>query len=217
MKKKTLLLMTGIVLSGIAHAASLASWDFYNENIGAVATIVADSTVLDTASATAGTPQANGSGQGLWKTREVDDADLASAITSGAGFTLNFTAQEGVIMNLTQLKVVLDSDGTAGPSDVSILFDADGNGFDPSDSIWATATMVPSGITATIDLSVLGAAYEGLNTATFRVVAWGAGSAYNSLFIGSDSNHDATNLDPVIELQGTTDSAGQRGTLFVVK
>jgi len=217
MKKKTiLLLMTGIALTGIAHAASLASWNWYDVNIGAVASVAADTTVLDTASVAAGTPQANSTGKGFYKTRECDDADLASAITSGAGFTLNFTAQEGNIMNLTQLKVVLDTPSTANsPNDVAILFDANENGFDAADAIWSTSTLTIAGETATIDLSALGAAYQGLNAATFRIVAWGAASVYDSLFLGDAGNN--ASLDPVIELQGTTDSAGQRGTLFVVK
>ncbi len=218
MKNGIVLLITGIVLSGIAHADTLASWDFYDVNIGAVASVAADTTVLDTASAAAGTPQANSTGKGIYKTREVDDADLASAITSGAGFTLSFTAQDGEIMDLTQLKVLLDRDGSSGPSNAAILFDADADGFDSDDSIWTSAITDNIGVTATIDLSALGAAYEGLSTATFRVVPWGAAGVYNSLFLGNNANLTPnTNLDPVVDLQGTLDSVAQGGTLIQLK
>ncbi len=210
--KKFITLLAILGIASAVQADLLAEWDMFDVNIGAVASVAADTTVLDTASVAAGTPQGNASGLGLYKTREVDDADLASAITSGAGFTISFA--NTVAMDLTQLKVMMDRDGNSGPADVSILFDADGNGFDTGDSIWSTAALGNSGITATIDLSTLGAAYQGLNAATFRVVAWGAGGAYNSLFIGNNDNHGANpNLDPVIELQGVVPEPATVGML----
>ncbi len=210
MKKTIALLIAGIMLSGSSSAESLLSWDLDTRTVtdNAPSTANAADILAGTLSAGAGAiavPRGN-----CLASRDVGAATtINEAIANDTCWGTTVTATSGNAFTpstFTALVQQSDADSTV----IELRSSAD----DFSSSLGSTALTANVNTPISYDLSsALGGSYESLE---FRLYIYntGAPGAYDTLYIGKVGTTDGV-ID--FSIEGTTGSAGQRGTLFVIK
>ncbi len=230
MKKIIVLLITGIALTGIAHADTLANWDFDDH----ADTIYDDDTQDNqdlTTYAVGGYTLATANVRHSDNTKLRDGAssddvmiaigwndatNLATAITVGNYYKITFAPAADEIMNLTQLALLVSGygpDSDLNEEATAVLTDSSNNLLDSTTLASPNATAYGS---LTADLT--GGAFDGLTNAEFRLYFYSSGTTelvYSDKFgIGNVSQVDAASD---IDLQGTLGLGAQRGTLYEMK
>ncbi len=220
MKKKIILLMTGIVLSGIAHAETLALWDGWENNITttpqAPTALFAgvNSGTLDLNNLT---PQAGGTYTDMFSTNG-QEVGLAATLSKNEYITIVVDLDEGMIMNLTSLNLWLEStvlaDGAEKEQRIVVFSSVDG--WTSGDEI-ATYSFLNNAESQQVSIDLTGGSYDGLSTVEFRLMGYRVNDSSNMWNTWGIGHIGGVAADQNIVLNGTVDSAGQRGTLFVVK
>ncbi len=145
-----------------------------------------------------------------------DATDVAASITRGNYFTIQFNADAGMVMNLTNFTVLVDemvgADKVAGYAITSGVL-----GHDVA-NILATGTLADTDQPEVVSLDLSGGTYNNLSEIEFRIYGWSAGGTalanYDGISIGQADKTDAV---ADVQLSGTVSSSAQIGTLFVIK
>lgn len=214
------LLAVTVLVSGIAQAENLAVWEFddrapsgpktaTNAQVMAanIDTAVLSHTTLDNLRSSAYHDDWYNSA--AWG----GPSTLAAALSSGDYYIITVTPQDGLIMNLTNLFINICVEGLATGESCEVAIFSSAEGFTEGDEI-ATTTPANGDRYKALSIDLSPATHSGLTSVVFRAYCYGIPSDYDRFGIGFVALVDGAN-DLVVS--GTTDSAAQRGTLFLVK
>ncbi len=223
MKKGIALFIAGfIALTGIAQAETLALWDGWENNMAGLASTNAstlftgvNSGLLDRVN----TPVHNGDTYNDVFGSSDQEIGLAAALATPEYFRIVVDVTEGQIMNLTSLDLLLQStvlaDGAEKEQRITVFSSV--GGWASGDELATYSFLNGATENQSVSLDLTGGNYNGLTSIEFRVVGYRVNDSSNMWNAYAIGNLYGTAANQNIVLSGTVGSAGQRGTLFVVK
>jgi len=206
--------MTSIALSGIAQAASLLSWnlDFVTKTGGPANNVSSTSNdpdisagVLSLGPGTTLATRNNAIANRLLGTSTT----IGEAIANGSYWGTTLSAAEGFIFEVSNFSALVDMSGT----DTTVELRSSVDSFASS---LGSQVVVAGGSMDSLSFDLSSSLSGSYASVEFRLYMYNANSPgeYDTFTIGALNATDGL-LD--INFEGTTGSAGQRGTLFVVK
>jgi len=221
MKNAWLLILVLLFCCASAQAETLAEWDFFGvvflKGQGPVAADSQDAS-LTGASLSHSTVASDVKGAtSAYKAVNWEEAtDMASSITRGQYFTINFETVSGTALDLTSIEIMLKESVSAGET-IGYGITSDVLGHTVSDAL--TTGTLSNDEEVYLDLDLSGGTYDNLISIEFRIYGWDAASGMSNgdgLFIG-DAFSGADDGVADIKLSGTLSSSAQLGTLFTIK
>lgn len=224
MKTTCLLILVSLFCCVAAQAETLAEWNFDGvDNVSDDTEPPYPANATLNASLTNATIYHSQPGAALrdttdgYKAIDWEEAtDAATSITRGYYLTIQFNAEDGSAMSLTNFTVHLDemvgASKAAGYAITSGVL-----GHDVA-NILATGTLADGDALEMVSLDLSGGTYDNLSEIEFRIYAWSAGGIAlanpDGISVGNTSKTDAI---ADIQLSGTISSSAQLGTRFIIK
>ena len=151
-------------------------------------------------------------GINAYSSNGFEAADLDEALSMDEYLTFGFSIATNTVVNLTDIVVDVGRTGTAGPSNISLLFDFAGDGFDAGDVISVTAVPNQSGQLTFTGLPT------GLTSASgfveFRFYFDGANSQGGRLDIGQSIGGGSGDVG--LQVNGEISKVPEPGTLSLI-
>jgi len=221
MKTTCLLILVSLFCCVAAQAETLAEWNF--DGIDTASTqndppYPANITInagLTNATVHHSQPGMIRNTQDAYRARDWDEAsNVASAITLGRYFTVQFNAEEGSGMNLTNFTVYVDEAAGSG-DELGYAVTSGVLGHDAA-QLLASGTLADGDPLEMVSIDLSGGTYDGLSDIEFRIYAWNITGviAPEAFTIGNSSKTDGI---ADIQLSGMISSSAQLGTRFIIK
>ncbi len=221
MKKGIVLLITGIVLSGIAQAETLALWDGWENNM----TTSPQAPTALFAGVNSGTlglnnlsPYTGGAYTDMFAVGG-QEVGLAATIANNEYMTIVVDLDEGMIMNLTSLNLWLEStvlaDGAEKEQRIVVFSSVDG--WTSGDEIATYSFLNGATEKQQVSIDLTGGSYDGLSTVEFRLMGYRVNDSSNMWNAWGIGHVGGVAADQNIVLNGIVDSVAQGGTMFQLK